>query len=58
MHGFYIYIQYLFNVVRNKPQAINTRANQKKIKSSRKEYAMGTCFKFWPIKKIFRKLLT
>ena len=35
---------------------ISTRVNQKKIKSSRKEYVMWTCFKFWPMKSIFRKL--
>ena len=28
---------------------------QKKIKSSRKEYIMWTCFKFWPMKSIFQK---
>ena len=32
------------------------RVNQKKIKSSRKEYVMWTCFKFSPMKNIFRKL--
>ena len=30
--------------------------NQKKIKSSRKEYVMWMCFKFWPMKNIFGKL--
>ena len=33
-----------------------SRVNQKKIKSSRKEYVTWTCFKFWPMKNIFRKL--
>ena len=53
-----IYIQYSFDVVRNKFQTINiyTRFNKNKIKSSRKEYAIRTCFKFWPMKNIFRKL--
>ena len=32
-----------------------SRINQKKMKSSRK-YVMWTCFKFWPMKNIFRKL--
>ena len=31
---------------------------QKKIKSSGKEFVMWTCFKFWPMKNIFRKLWT
>ena len=35
---------------------IISRVNQKKIKSSRKEYVMWTCFKFWPMKSILRKL--
>ena len=54
--GVCIYVQYLFGVVRNKLQTINTRVNQKKIKSSRKEYIMWTCFNFWPMKNNFRKL--
>ena len=37
-------------------ERLTTRANQKKIKSSRKEYAMWTCFKFWLMKNIFRKI--
>ena len=41
-HEIYIDIQYFFK--------------QKKIKSSRKEYLMWTCFKFWLMKNIFRKL--
>ena len=41
-HEVYINAQYFFK--------------QKKIKSSRREYVMWTCFKFWPIKNIFRKL--
>ena len=50
-HGFpwsLYYIQYFFDVVRNKPQVINiyTRVDKQKIKSSRKEYVIGTCFKF------------
>ena len=42
------YIQYFFDVVRNKIQTITiyTRVNKKKIKSSRKEHVMRTCFKF------------
>ena len=57
----YIYIFYFFGVVRNKLQTPNskqifTRANLNKIKSSWKEHAMWTCFKFWPMKNIFRKL--
>ena len=32
------------------------QVNQKKIKSSRKAYVMWRCFKFWPMKNIFRKL--
>ena len=35
--------------------SIYTRADKKKIKSSKKEYVTGTCFKFWPMKNIFRK---
>ena len=41
-HEAYIDIQYFFK--------------QKKIKSSRKEYFMWTCFKFWPMNNIFWKL--
>ena len=48
--GVCIYIQYFLDV------QIFTRVNQKKSKSSRKEYVMWMCFKFWPIKNIFRKL--
>ena len=50
-------MQYFFDVVRNKPQIINisTRVDKKMIKSSRKEYVIETCFKFWPMKNIFRK---
>ena len=33
-----------------------SRVNQKKIKRSRKEYVKWTCFKFWPMKNIFRKI--
>ena len=40
----------------NSKQSICTGVKQKKIKSSRNEYVMWTCFKFWPIKNIFRKL--
>ena len=52
------YTQYFFDVVRNKLQTISiyTRVNKKKIKCSRKEYVMWSCFKFWPMKKIFQKL--
>ena len=47
--------KYFFDVVRNKLQAINiyTRVDKKKIKSSRKEYVIRTCFKFWTTKNIF-----
>ena len=44
-----LFSQCFFGVVRNK---------HKKIKSSRKEYVMWICFKFWPMKNIFRKLST
>ena len=30
-----------------------TRVDKKKIKSSRKEHVIRTCFKFWPMKNIF-----
>ena len=33
---------------------MSTGVNQKKIKSSKKEYAMWTCFKFWQMKNISR----
>ena len=55
-HEICIHIRYFFDVVINKFQTINRRVNQKKIKSSRKEYVMWTCFKFWPMKNIFWKL--
>ena len=52
-----IYMQYFFDVVRNKLQTIiPAKTNQKKIKRLRKEYAMWTCFNFWPIKNTLRKL--
>ena len=35
---------------------IVSNVNQKKIKSSRKEYVMWIYFKFWPMKSIFQKL--
>ena len=40
------------DAVRNKVQAINiyTRVDKKKIKSSKKEYIIGTCLKFSPMK--------
>ena len=40
------------DVMRNKLQTISiyTKVNKKKIKNSRKEYVMWTCFKFWPMK--------
>ena len=49
---------YFMVVVRNKPQTINiyTKVAKRKIKSSRKDYAIGTCFKFCPMENIFRKL--
>ena len=37
-------------------QKWTTRINQNKIKSSRREYIMWTCFKFWPMENICRKL--
>ena len=40
----------------NSKQWICIKVNQKKIKSSRKENIMWTCFKFWQIKNIFQKL--
>ena len=42
------FVQYFFDVVINKLQTknINTRVDKKKIKSSRKEYAIGTSFEF------------
>ena len=48
----FIYIQYFFDVVRNKLQTINIclrfiyNQYQMKIKSSRKEYVMWTCLNF------------
>ena len=56
--GVCIYIKYFFNVVGNKLQTINiyAKVNKKKIKSSRKEYVIRPCFKFWPIRNIFWKL--
>ena len=56
--GVCIYIQYYFDVVRNKLQTTNiyTRVDKKKIKSSRKEYVIRICFKLWPMKNIFWKL--
>ena len=55
--GVCIYVQYFFDVVRNKLQTINiySRVDKKKIKSSGKEYDVRTGFKFWPMKNIFRK---
>ena len=52
-----IHIEYFFREVRNKlPILVVSSVNQKKIKSSRKEYVMWTYFKFWPMKNIFQKL--
>ena len=50
--------KYFYDVVRNKLQTKNTYTwvDNKKIKSSGKEYVVRTCFKFWPTKNIFRKL--
>ena len=47
--------KYLFDVVRNKLQIINIYIgiDKKKIKSSRKEYVIGTFFKFLPMKIIY-----
>ena len=51
----YSHTIFFFGVVRNKTP--NTKyQNQNKVKSSRKEYVMRTCFKFWPMKNIFQKL--
>ena len=55
MIGF-LWSLYLYTIFLWCGERLNTRANQKKIKSSRKEYAMWTCFKFWPMKNIFRKI--
>ena len=41
----------------NSKQYISTWVNQKKIKRSRKENVMWNCFKFWPMKNIFWKLV-
>ena len=58
-HKVSIHTEYFFHEVRNKLQIlIVSNVNQKKIKSSRKEYVMWTYFKFWPMKSIFRKLQT
>ena len=46
----YLYIQYFVDV---DLQTINIRVNQKKIKRSREEYVMLTCFKFGPMKNSF-----
>ena len=46
------YSEYLCDMVKNKLQKIYTWVNQKKINSSRKEYAMWTSFKFWPMEKV------
>ena len=55
-HEVCIHIQYFFCVARNKLTLTIPTVNQKKIKSSGKEYVMWTCFKFWPMKNIFWKL--
>ena len=55
--GVCIHMQYFSNVVRNQLQTVN-RVNQKKIKSSRKEHFRWTCFEFWPMKNMFRKIWT
>ena len=51
-------MQCFFHVVRNKLQTINIypKGNKKKIKSSRKEYVIRLCFKFWAMKNVFPKL--
>ena len=46
--------KYFCDVVRNKLQRVEFL---KTIKSSRKKYFIRTCFKFWPMINIFRKLL-
>ena len=50
--------KYFFDAVRNKLQTMNiyTRVGKKKIKSLGKEYVIRTYLKYWPMKKIFRKL--
>ena len=56
-HKVCTHIECFFRELKNKLQTlIISRVNQKKIKSSRKEYVMWLCFKFWPIKSIFPKL--
>ena len=45
--------------MRNKlQQSISTWVNQKKMKSSRKEYVMWTWLKFWPNEKHFPKTIS
>ena len=49
---------YLYSRKLNFKQKISVRVNQKKSKSSPKEYIVRTQPRFWPVKKIFRKLCT
>ena len=51
-------VDYFFDVVRNKFQRINiyTRVVKKRMKGSREEYVMWTCFTFWTMKIIFWNL--
>ena len=53
----YINISLMWREINSKIN-INTWVDKKKIKSSRKEYVLRTWFKFWPMKNIFRKLLS
>ena len=55
MIGF-LWSLYLYTIFIWCGERLTTRANQKKIKISRKEYTVWTCFKFWPMKNIFRKI--
>ena len=47
---------YVCSLITNFKEKISTRANQKMIKNSSKDYVSKTWFKFWPMTKIFRKI--
>ena len=47
---------YVCSLITNFKEKISTRANQKMIKSSSKDYVSKTWFKFGPMIKIFRKI--
>ena len=40
----------------NFKQKVSTRVDQNNVENSRKKYVTWTCFKFWPVIDIFRKL--